>query len=197
MRIGLLALTALTGLASLACGAPQRRELGSPDSIARPEAAHFSPADAFGHQIIVTTSTTRMFAELVACDEDFVYLHLNSGGKLAWSMVPWRLVERAEIPTPGTARVTAITTMVVGSVSTLTQGRFLIFSVPVWAAAGVPSIVWSINDERILGKCQQIHAYSRYPEGMPPVIHERYWGSPSLAALPLPVPPVPRPLNPP
>lgn len=179
----------LAALAAPACAAPQRRELGSPTDVGRPEAARFAPSDAFGRQIVVTTATTRMFAELVACDEGFVYLHLNSAGPDAWTMVPWLMIQRAEIPAPGSARVTNIVTLVVGSVSTLSHGIWGVVSVPVWAAAGVPSIVWAISHDHITGRCQDLDAYTRYPQGMPPVIFGRYWGR--HAADPLPVAPLP------
>lgn len=178
-------LAALPALASLACAAPQRRVIGAPDTIGRPSIAHFSPSDAFGHQIIVTTSTTRMFAELVACDEGFVYLHTNDAGPHAWTMVPWQLVERAEVPTPGSARVTNIVMLTVGSVAAATHGIWASITVPLWATAGVPSIFWAIADERVAGRCQELDPYTRYPQGMPLAIHEQYWGKPSMAPLPV------------
>ena len=183
----------ILALTALGCAGAQRRTLGSPDLIARPAAAQSSPAEAFGHQIIVLTHDDRLYAELVACDDQFVYLHVNDASALAWTALPWGSVERAEIYTGGSGRIIDITFLVVGSVSTLTHGLWGVISVPVWAAAGIPSLFWSLGNAHVTGRCPQLSAYSRYPEGLPPVIRERYWGpgadGPQVA--PLPVPPLP------
>jgi hypothetical protein len=180
------------------CAGTQHRTLGSPDLIARPVAAQSSPEEAFGHQIIVLTHDDRIYAELVGCDEQFVYLHVNDASALAWTALPWGAVEKADVHNGGSGRITAITFLVVGSVSTISHGLLGVFSAPVWAAVGVPSLFWSLGNAHVKGRCPELNAYSRYPEGLPPVIRERYWGPGAdgphvepLPVAPLPVAPLP------
>jgi hypothetical protein len=182
----------IVALAGLGC-APPRRALGSRD-IAGPAAGRGSPDEAFGHQAIVTTKQTVFYGELIGCDAGDVYLLLNDV-ESPYVMVPWDMIERAEALSPGGAKAGTIVWTVLGGLSTISHGFWALVSGAVWAGTGAGSILWGIQHESVVGKCEDLRPYVRYPQGLPERIHVRYWGStrgaPRREGTPFPGVPLP------
>lgn len=180
------------GLLALGCAPPPQR-FGSKGVITRPAQAFNSPEEAFGRQISVFAGQREFYGELVACDDAFVYLHLNDTAS-PWVMVPWPSVGKAEVRTASNGLPSAITWTVIGALAGISHGYWFIISGPVWAAVGIPSAFWAAANDRMQGKCQELRPYARYPQGMPELIRPRYWGPVGPQGPPLSVPPaVPAP----
>lgn len=179
-------------LLSPGCAHP-RRTFGVPAPVSRPPIAASSPDEVFGFQADVSTAEDRFFGELVACDELFVFLYVNDGTGNPWQAVPWSAVSHAEVATPGHGRIALITWTVVGSLASASHGLWAAMSYPVWTAVGIPSLVVAVNAERVSGRCADLVAYTRYPQGIPPSVRAHYFPASPLADLPLPVAPLPPP----
>lgn len=182
---------ALLGLALLSagCAGTPRRVLGSPDVITRPPVAAASLEEAFGRQVRVDTSTVQLHGELVACDEAFLYLHLNVVTDNPDAMVPWPEVSKAEVRLSTSNTTTFVTWSVLGTLSAATHGIWgAIVSGPVWLASGIPSAIWGSSKDYVTGKCAELGPYARYPQGLPELIRQRFWGSAPPVMTPMPGP---------
>jgi hypothetical protein len=179
-------------LFSPGCAHP-KRTFGVPEPISRPPIAARSPDEVFGFQADVSTPEDRFFGELVACDESFLFLYLNETSGNPWQAVPWSAVSHAEVETPGRGRAALITWTVVGSLSSASHGLWASMSYPVWTAVGIPSLLGAVRAERVSGRCADLVAYTRYPQGIPPSMRAHYFPASPLADLPLPVAPLPAP----
>jgi hypothetical protein len=213
--VNLRVLLALAALLALGCSHP-RRVLGAEDVITRPAIAVSSPDEAFGYQGRVVTDTDTFFGELVACDDAYLYLHLNNVAA-PWVMVPWSSISLAEARVASKAmRNSIVVWNVVGGISTISHGFLAIISAPVWAASGIPSAFWAASNEHLSGKCADLQAYMRFPQGLPDAIRAHYFGGgpplvmvappsavpsapamPSAPVAPPPMPPVAPPPDPP
>jgi hypothetical protein len=172
--------------------------VGVASPISRPPEALGAPDEAFGHQAIVRTKSQRFHGELVACNDVSLFLYVN-GAPSPYAIVPWSDVERGEILRPGGAKAGLITWVAIGSASTISHGWWAPLTGLAWAGVGAGSIVWGIKEESLAGKCDDLRAYARYPQGLPPAIRERFEAT-LMGPRPLkdgPFPGVPLPPPPP
>ena len=180
-------------LFGLGC-APTRFAVGAESPISRPPEAGGSPDEAFGHQAIVRTRSQIFHGELVACNDASLFIYLNVSPS-PYAVVPWSDVERGEILRPGAAKAGLITWVALGGISTLSHGFWAALTGIPWAAVGAGSIVWGIKVESLAGKCDDLRPYARYPQGLPPVIRERFekslTGPPPPEGVPFPGVPLP------
>jgi hypothetical protein len=172
-------LVVLTALLASACAAPQQ-VTGSND-VTRPNVARHSAEEAFGHQISLTTYADGLYqGELVACDDTFVYLHLNGiriqSGVNPFSMMPWREVTKVAVHTRSSGKDVIIVWTVLGGLSTIPQGVFLPIGALGWSVVSPLSIVWAASHGAVHGQCGAISPYARYPAGLPPVMLPVYLG---------------------
>jgi hypothetical protein len=186
-----LLLAVALALAAIGC-APKPPAVGSPTVVTRPPIAAASPDEVFGHQAIVWTEDARYFGELVACDTEDVFLHLNldPAGGAPWVRIPWRFVTHAEVSSPGSGLPTTVVWTLVGSFSTATHGLWFAFSLPIWGLVGGPSIAWAAQHQHVDGSCLSLLPYARYPQGLPAAMRDRFAGPPP-AAPPPEAPPAP------
>lgn len=191
---------ALPVLALLAAACESPRIIGSPDVVTRPPIAANSPDEAFGRQVQIDTRLkARFYGELVACDETHAYLYANAVSGQPWLMVPWDDITEASVLLGGPATAVFTTWTVLGTLSAGSHGFFAIVSAPIWLGVGIPTIFWARSEQDVTGKCAEIKPYARYPQGMPPVVRERYWGPMPIpsGAVPIPGMPTPAPSGPP
>lgn len=77
----------------------------------------------------------------------------------------------------------AVAVVVVGTLSTLSHGAFLLLSAPVWLIGGVASVGLTVGEERwrFLPQSEALRDYARFPQGLP-------LGWPQEGARPRPCP---------
>jgi hypothetical protein len=176
----------------LVCGCAEQQVIGSGEVTRPPEARH-SRDEAFGYQAIVRTENDLYRGELVACDSSFIYLYLNVAdskpGFSPYAMVRWEEIKAASVRTPSAGGVLILWT-VLGGLSTLSQGAYLLFGGIAWSAVAPASIVWANSHGRVSGTCNVLTPYTRYPQGLPESMLPSYG-----KRLPVPTP-VPTPAAP-
>jgi len=166
-RTALLGACVGLGVATMAldgCGAGLVRVGG-----ARPlrwAAAAGSPDEVFGRTVDVHALGFAFVGELVGCDEQYVYIRPYVESPAGFGRIAWHDAELVRVGLAGWGPA-AIAWTVLGTLSTLSHGWFLILSVPIWSVVGgaTTAIVWSPG-VRASG-CAEIRAYARFPQGLP------------------------------
>lgn len=109
--------------------------------------------------------------ELLAVDEDDVWIEPVEGAALR--RVARRDVALVTVYVRGEASGGLAAWTVLGTLSTLSHGRFAVFSAPVWLAAGVPSAALESSGARadVSGHgLDALFQFARYPQGLPDAI---------------------------
>src|SRR5262249_39310851 len=129
------ALAALLGALAEGVGcANTRAVLGSGATIRIP-AATSSPDEVFGHQVRVRTARLEYYGELLGCDADGVFLLLNVSDRSPYQFVDGDEVTEVRVRQPG-AGPWLLAWTILGTLSTLSHGFWLVASSQVWGIAG-------------------------------------------------------------
>lgn len=158
-------------LACTGCGS-QFATRGSTESV-RSAAVARSPDEVFGRTVRVTIPPTRLFGELIGCDEDWLYVRVHEESRSAWQRVHWseNPTVDVELPSYGPA---LLAWSIIGTVSTFTHGFYALISAPVWAVAGSISTTVGWNPRLGLESCRSARPYARFPQGVPASFAERF-----------------------
>jgi len=177
---------ALLLAAALAACTPSFHGYGS-TTPARPPSLRGTPEEAFGEQVSVVDQGGAWYnGEAIACDARRLYLLLNVPPAGTHHTLWWRDVRHVRVGrAEGTP--TFILWTVVGSVSTLSHGVALIFSLPVWLIAGIASAATAADPRPRVETCEALRPSTRFPQGIPRAFFEEHY----LRAAPLRAAPPP------
>lgn len=122
--------------------------------------------DVYGGWITITNNTNEIVdGELLAIDDDSVYVVKNEFKSIKLSSIT-----EAKLVLYDSDAVILGGLTFLGSLSTISNGGFLIFTFPLWVIGGTASTV-TRSFEPILNYPQnnwkEFRSFSRYPEGLP------------------------------
>lgn len=139
-------------------------------------AVELDPKDPHGVMVMMRRHGERAIAvELLACDTRHLYVRADGGRWLAW---PWHEVETRKLELPDASGDMGAWTLA-GVVSTISHGRILIFSAPIWLFAGI-AMAYGADEElefdhRSPGTaCAKLAPYVRWPGGLPETVRGRF-----------------------
>jgi len=125
-----------------------------------------------GFEVAVETGSTTEVGELLAVDEQYLYVNVGSSPEV-WA---GEKISRAEIVKvtveiePSGSTAAGIWTAV-GCASTASHGFFLVLTGPLWLATGIPTSVTEANGSHTEAHSDQLSSlfqYARFPQGLPP-----------------------------
>jgi len=163
-----------------------------------------------GFAVVVNHGDDTKAGELLAVDACFIYVQGEEGSV----GIPSKDVESVKVQLyPSTAVSGVVLLTVVGSLSTISHGYYLIFSMPVWLGTGIGSAVSLANrdDIKIDHASPLLYQFARFPQGLPPAwkVGQLMAGAPAGCTTtfpagepmpttpPLPATPTPTPSAPP
>lgn len=151
------------------CGA-SRRVLGEEHYGALVPRSHES---AFGKIVRLRGRSLVVVGELLACDEHGLYLRVHTD-RTRWLHLAhddFATVELQDSSHYGTSTAWMLT----GLLSTLSHGRFLLISAPVWTITGGVAIGTSGSTEYASHPCtNELQAQARWPQGLPASLRSRF-----------------------
>jgi hypothetical protein len=122
-----------------------------------------------GFTATVTTSDRTLSGELLAVEADHLYL-LDDGKTLD---IPTREVVKVTVDLyPAYGDWIAVWT-VAGTISTISHGRWLLITAPIWLLVGIPTaaVTYSSNPgsatAHLPGETVQLWQFARFPAGLP------------------------------
>ncbi len=119
--------------------------------------------DPYGGWIGVKTPANKMFGELIAVTEDSVFI-----ADSVFHAVPAKMIISARLASYQSSGLEAFP--LIGALSTISNGWYLIFTFPMWSIGGTIAVVYR-SYEPILDYPQkdllQFRQFSRYPQGLP------------------------------
>lgn len=125
-----------------------------------------------GFRVTVDARARTVSGELLAVDPTSVWVLEDVDGEHARPVaVPRRDIRRVGVVARDAGGEATNTWAIVGMLSTLSHGVFLIFSAPVWAGAGIATGLDEglSNDLQVeRSSLDALPQYSRFPQGMPP-----------------------------
>ena len=152
------------GLATTACF----HTTAPPGWLSTPEEVRRSTYGAWASVERTDSARTHVEGELIAVDKDSV--HVLSGSRLV--SLGMRDVRDVTLTTFDQPRSDMQTWMVIGAVSTLSHGVFLILSAPTWLTVGGVSVAQVASTPRVRLKdgIDALQKFARFPQGMPPMV---------------------------
>ena len=134
-----------------------------------------SPDRVFGETVRVTMRPLRLYGELIACDEEALYLRVHEVSDSAWRRIEWseRPIVDMALPSTGPAM---LAWSILGTVSTISHGFYAIISANVWAAAGTVATAMSWSPRMGLDACDRARPFARFPQGLPASFAGRFGG---------------------
>jgi hypothetical protein len=132
-----------------------------------PTVASIDEVPTCGYRVVVESKKLgRVEGELIAADASTLHV-LDTGGLRP---IPVGSIERVTVEVlPGhSGRVTVST--VLGTLSTISNGYFLLFTAPLWIISGTAagSYAASRSSEQAMPTDLSLPAYARFPQGVPP-----------------------------
>jgi hypothetical protein len=125
-----------------------------------------------GFQVTVETASSTESGELIAVDEQFLYLNVSDSPAL-WSgeQIPRAQVAKVTVEVaPSASTATGIWTAV-GCASTASHGYFFVFTGPIWLATGIPASAGESASSKAVAQpdeLSKLYQYARFPQGLPP-----------------------------
>lgn len=167
-----LALGSLS-LVSTGCGGAYITR-GSTEPV-RPYFSATSPDAVFGRTVRVTRSQVRLYGELLACDDAWIYLRVHEHGDAAWRRIHWRENPTVDVALPSYGPA-FLGWSIAGTVSTLSHGFFAIITAPIWALVGSITSATAWSPRLGLASCEVARPYARFPQGLPASFADRFEG---------------------
>ena len=127
-------------------------------------------ADAHGGWIEVQLQTPGVIArgELVALGEDTAYILTDHG----LATIPFAHAQRAELWSFGSEAGILAGWAFLGTLSTVSNGFFLMLTAPMWMIGGTVSTAVRSREPRIIvqdrASWSQLRPFARFPQGLPP-----------------------------
>ncbi len=141
----------------------QRRD----EARGAPAVASVDEVPTCGHRVVVELKNQgRVGGELIAADASALHV-LDGGGLQAIAVGP---IERVTVEVlPGHSVGITVST-VLGTLSTIGNGYFLVFTAPAWIISGLGSgsSAASRSSEQTVPTDVSLPAYARFPQGVPP-----------------------------
>jgi hypothetical protein len=171
---------------------------GHTASLDRAKVAGGTESDVVLRDVPVRGAATRVYlkdgdtldGELLAVGAHGIALHTKDEDVILYEAE----IEKIRVTAYSNAALTGalITWAAVGTTSTLSHGWFLIFSAPIWLAAGTATSISAAEDSDqsavvLSGEQAQLWQFARFPQGLPPTY-------PIKGNTPPPPPPVPVPV---
>lgn len=156
----------------LLCGCAEHilAEIGRDTSRGQPAkdiAVEEVPVRGFQLGVVYSDYATVIEGELLAVEGGTIWL-LNNGRKSRLPIWGINKLELLGLSPPSAGVLGAWTT--IGSLSTISHGFFLVFSLPIWLVGGISATVGQSHVNRLqipLSQIGKLHQYARYPQGMP------------------------------
>jgi hypothetical protein len=133
---------------------------------------HATDVPVRGFQVSVETASSTESGELIAIDEQFLYVNASdspavwAGERIARAQVVKVTVEVG----PSASGTLGIWTAM-GCLSTASHGVFLVFTGPIWLATGIPASAGESAAAKAVAnpdQLSQLYQYARFPQGLPP-----------------------------
>jgi hypothetical protein len=123
-----------------------------------------------GYPISVDATGGSESGELIAIDDEFVYVNTAEG--LLWNVIriPRATIKEVTVEVDSSMSTGTSVWTAIGCASTVSHGAYLVLTGPLWLAAGIPaSISESTNAQAIAGhdELSSLYQYARFPQGLP------------------------------
>ncbi len=153
--------------AALGGCAHQRPLLPREEARGGATAASIEEVPTCGHQVTVSLKNQQVVeGELIAADA--TALHVLDADRLA--SIAAAEIDRVTVRVLPNSSGSVAGAMVLGTISTVSNGYFLVFTAPLWIISGIAA--WNVastrSSEVATPADPALPAYARFPQGMPP-----------------------------